>query len=184
MSIDIDQEVAAMQRLSIGELREKYERVFGETTTTRHAECLIRRIAWRLQANEQGALTERARQRAIELADEAELRLTAPTRAKRESQPQAGATAGSGNTVTPPPVDGETVTRPAPEALRQTDDELAVGAQFERLYKGQKIVVTIADNGVRWKGDLYRSLTAVARAVTGSHWNGRVFFGLPRRADA
>jgi hypothetical protein len=166
MSIDIDQEVAAMQRLSIGELREKYERVFGETTTTRHAECLIRRIAWRLQANEQGALTERARQRAIELADEAELRLTAP------------------KTVAPPPFDGETVTRPAPEVLRQTDDELAVGAQIERLYKGQKIVVTIAENGVRWKGDLYRSLTAVARAVTGSHWNGRVFFGLPRRADA
>ncbi len=166
MSIDIDQEVAAMQRLSIGELREKYERVFGETTTTRHAECLIRRIAWRLQANAQGALTERARQRALELADEAELRLTAP------------------RTVAPPPVDGETVTRPAPATLCQTDDELAVGAQFERLYKGQKIVVTIADNGVRWKGDLYRSLTAVARAVTGSHWNGRVFFGLPRRADA
>ncbi|MBN1772904.1 MAG: DUF2924 domain-containing protein, partial [Deltaproteobacteria bacterium] len=134
MSIDIDQEVAAMQRLSIGELREKYERVFGETTTTRHAECLIRRIAWRLQANEQGALTERARQRAIELADEAELRLTAP------------------RTSAPPPVDGETVTRPVPEALRQADDELAVGAQFERLYKGQKIVVTIAANGVRWKG--------------------------------
>ena len=47
MSITIDNEVAAMRRMSIGELREKHERVFGETTTTRHAACLIRRIAWR-----------------------------------------------------------------------------------------------------------------------------------------
>ena len=166
MSIDIDKEVAAMERMSIGELREKYERVFGETTTTRHAPCLVRRIAWRMQANEQGALSERARQRALDLADEAELRMTAP-------KPAA-----------PPPADSETVTRPAPEAIREAEDEPAVGAQLERLYKGQKIVVTIAENGVRWKGDLYRSLTAVAREVTGAHWNGRLFFGLPRRAGS
>jgi hypothetical protein len=51
-----------------------------------------------------------------------------------------------------------------------------------RRYKGKDIVVTIAENGVRWKGDLYSSLTAVAEAVTGSHWNGKAFFGLTRRA--
>ncbi len=163
MSPDIDREVAAMHQMSIGELREKYERVFGETTTTRHAECLIRRIAWRLQANILGGLSERARVRAAELAAEADLRMTAPK---------------------PPPAaaDGETVTLPAPPAIRDAADEPAVGTQFERLYKGRRIVVTIVHNGVRWNGELHRSLSAVARAVTGGHWNGKAFFGLTRRA--
>jgi hypothetical protein len=163
MSIDIEQKVAAMQRMPIAELRAQYERVFGETTTTRHAPCLLRRIAWRLQANVQGGLSEHARQRAHELANEAELRLTAP-------RPRS------------PAADGETVTIPAPAAIRDAETDPTVGTQLERLYKGQKIVVTIAENGVRWNGELYRSLTAVARAVTGDHWNGKAFFGLTRRA--
>ena len=165
MNLNIDTEVAAMQRMSIAELREKYERVFGETTTTRHAQCLVRRIAWRLQANAQGGLSERARQRAAALADEADLRLTAPN-------PPS------------PSIGGGTVTRAAPAAIRDAGDAPVVGERFERMYKGQKIVVTIAENGVRWNGEHYRSLTAVARAVTGSHWNGKAFFGLPGRAKA
>jgi hypothetical protein len=162
MSIDIDNEVAAMGWMSIGELREKYERVFGETTRTRHAACLIRRIAWRMQANELGGLSERARQRALDLADEADLRMTAPSPA-------------------PPPANGRTVSHPAPAPIRNAVDEPTVGTQLVRRYKGQDIVVTIAENGVRWKGELYNSLTAVAEAVTGSHWNGKAFFKLTRR---
>lgn len=162
MNLNIDTEVAAMQRMSIAELREKYERVFGETTTTRHAPCLIRRIAWRMQANTRGGLSFRARRRVEELANEADLRLSAPK--------------------PPPPPDGETVTKTVPAVIRGADDELAVGSTHERLYKGQKIVVTIVENGVRWNGDLYTSLSAVAKAVTGSHWNGKAFFGLTGRA--
>jgi hypothetical protein len=164
MNINLHREVAAMRRMSIGELREKYERVFAETTTTRHAPCLIRRIAWRMQANELGGLSERARQRALELADEADLLMTAPKAPAPASE------------------SGETVTRPAPAAIRDAEDEPTVGTQLVRRYKGKDIVVTIAENGVRWKGDLYSSLTAVAEAVTGSHWNGKAFFGLTRRA--
>ena len=152
-----------MRRMSISELREKYERVFGETTTTRHAPCLIRRIIWRMQANELGGLSERARNRALELADEADLRMTAPKSPAPTSESE------------------ETVTRPAPTAIRDAEDEPTVGTQLVRRYKGKDIVVTIAENGVRWKGELYSSLTAVAEAVTGSHWNGKAFFGLKRR---
>ncbi|MBT4817684.1 MAG: DUF2924 domain-containing protein, partial [Lentisphaerae bacterium] len=131
---------------------------------TRHAACLIRRIAWRMQANELGGLSELARQRALDLADEAELRMTAPSPAP------------------PPPASGETVTRCAPAAIRDAEDEPTVGTELVRRYKGKDIVVTIVENGVRWKGEFYSSLTAVAEAVTGSHWNGKAFFGLTRRA--
>jgi len=164
MSVNINQEVAAMQRMSIAELREKFERVSGETTTTRHAPCLIRRIAWRMQANEQGGISCRARRRVEELANEAELRLSAPK--------------------APPPGNGQVVKLAVPAAIREADDQLAVGTQIERLYKGQKIVATIVENGVRWNGELYNSLSAVAKAVTGSHWNGKAFFGLTRRAKS
>ena len=162
MNLDIDHEVAVMRQMSIGELREKYECVFGETTTSRHPSCLIRRIAWRMQANEQGGISCRARRRVEELANEADLRMTAPK--------------------PPPSGNGETVTHPAPAAILEAEDEPTVGTKLVRQYKGQEYVVTIAKNGVRWEGTLYRSLSAVAKAITGSHWNGRAFFGLTGRA--
>jgi hypothetical protein len=158
MSLDISQEVAAMRRMPIGDLREVYERVFGETTTVRHAQCLVKRIAWRMQANQLGGISLRAQRRVEELANEADLRLNAPRRPLSD--------------------EGKTVTRTIPSVIREAEDELAVGAQIERHYKGKTIVATIVENGVRWNGDLYGSLSAVAKAVTGSHWNGRAFFGL------
>ena len=79
MSANIGLEVAAMRRMSLNELREKYAEVFGEATQSRHKQYLLRRIAWQLQANAEGGLSERARQRAKELAKGADVRLTAPS---------------------------------------------------------------------------------------------------------
>jgi hypothetical protein len=53
-------------------LREQYREVFGEETRSRHRSFLWKQVAWRLQANEQGDLSERARQRAAELANDAD----------------------------------------------------------------------------------------------------------------
>jgi len=52
--------------------------VFGEATPCRHRQHLFRRIAWRLQALAEGDLSERARQRAGEIARDADLRMVAP----------------------------------------------------------------------------------------------------------
>jgi len=75
----------------------------------------------------------------------------------------------------------QTVTRTLPAAITTKQSELVAGTQLERMYRGQKIVATIVENGVRWNGDLYNSLSAVAKAVTGNHWNGRLFFGLTKK---
>src|SRR5436309_14499246 len=72
-------EVETLRRASVGSLREKYWEVFGEETRCRHREHLFRRIAWRLQARAEGDLSVRARQRAQEIADDADLRKIAPT---------------------------------------------------------------------------------------------------------
>ncbi|MCE3017145.1 MAG: DUF2924 domain-containing protein [Pirellula sp.] len=68
MQIDIDKEVALLQRMTVGQLREKFEETWGEPTNTRNKQWLIKRIAWKLQANIEGDISERARRRAAELA--------------------------------------------------------------------------------------------------------------------
>ena len=161
MVIDIERERAKLDGLGIADLRLRYEAVFGEVSTSRHRHYLIKRILWRIQANAYGGLSEAALKRAEELANTADLRLTAPPSV--------------------PLGNGKIVNRPAPTAICRHEPELVPGTQLERIYKGQKIVVTIMDNGVRWNGQLYRSLTAVAKAVTGSHWNGKLFFGLKKK---
>jgi hypothetical protein len=52
------------------------------------------------------------------------------------------------------------------------------GAVLTREYRGQTIQVTVLPEGFEYDGEVYRSLTAVAKAITGSHWNGPLFFGL------
>src|SRR5262245_28334222 len=75
---DVAKELAALQRMGVAALREKYAEVFGEATTTGNRTWLQRRIAGRIQADAGGDLSERARRRAGELARDADLRVTAP----------------------------------------------------------------------------------------------------------
>lgn len=55
------------------------------------------------------------------------------------------------------------------------------GSLILRRYRGLRLTVTILERGFEWNGQIYSSLTAVAKAITGTHWNGRLFFGLSRR---
>ncbi len=56
------------------------------------------------------------------------------------------------------------------------------GAVLMRSYRGRAIEVRVLDEGFEYDGQRFRSLTAVAKAVTGSHWNGYDFFGLRPKA--
>ena len=68
MSLNMKKELAALEQMTVGQLQERYIEVFGEPVRSRHKQYLIRRIAWRLQANAEGGLSERALRRAEELA--------------------------------------------------------------------------------------------------------------------
>lgn len=152
--MNFDQELSTLCAMSVRCLRARYAEVFGEPTTANNKPRLIRRIAWRLQERAEGGLSERAKRRAADLADDADLRIvpvrvtTAPTRAPRalgtRSDPRV-----------PPP--GSTITR---------------------VYKGRQLEVRVRTDGFEFEGEVYRSLSAVANAITGSHLNGRAFFGL------
>ena len=78
MSPNVARELAALQRLTVPQLRLRYAEVFGETTNANNRAWLVKKIAWRLQALAEGGLSERARQRAAELANDADLRANPP----------------------------------------------------------------------------------------------------------
>ncbi|NBB25823.1 DUF2924 domain-containing protein [Porphyrobacter sp. SLTP] len=55
---------------------------------------------------------------------------------------------------------------------------LGVGARLSRTWKGRPVEVLVEEDGFRWDGMLYPSLSAAATAIAGSKWNGPRFFGL------
>jgi len=166
MGLNIGKELAALRRMTVAELRKKHVEVFGEDNRSRHKEYLVKRIIWRLQAQAEGGLSERARRRAEELANDADLRTHAP-RQPTNSEPQPGHTkTATVNLIHDPrvPMPGSYIARPVP-------------------YKGRDIVVKVRPNGFEWEGEVYRTLSAVAKAVTGKHWNGYHFFQIPKNQE-
>jgi hypothetical protein len=145
-------------RLRVSELRARFAAVFGEPTPSHNKVWLIKRIAWRLQALAEGDLSERAKRRAAELVAEADMRLSAP----RGDQTPAGLASQQAS------------------ALRVlANDRLPrPGTILTRRYKDRTIQVEVLDHGFACDGQVYRSLSAVAKAVTGSHCSGHFFFGL------
>lgn len=59
---------------------------------------------------------------------------------------------------------------------------LLPGTRFVREWNGKTIVVTSTEGGFEWESETYRSLSEIARKVTGAHWSGPRFFGLTARA--
>lgn len=161
--LNVGQKVSELRRMTVGDLRREYAEVFGEQPRSFHKEFLVRRIAWRIQANAEGGLPDRARQRALEIANDADLR----TRAPGAAQPSVG-------------VEGVPVGRVVTKRVDvPTDARLPMpGALLTREYRGRTIRVRVLPNGFDYEGTVYRSLSAVAQAVTGAHWNGYLFFGI------
>ena len=158
MTLNIEKEVAALQRMTHGELRARYAEVFGEATLARNKPWLVKRIAWRLQSNAEGDLSERARQRAAELANDADVRLSPP-----KTKPVA------------PDVAARTMT----SVVATGDNRLPIpGTIITRDYKGRSLQVQVLANGFEFEGDLFKSLSAVAKSITGQHCNGYHFFRL------
>ena len=161
MNENVHAEVAALRGMSPAQLRDKYLVVFDEATRTGNREFLYKRLAWRLQSQAEGTLSERARQRASELARDADIRMTMP----RTPTTTPGATPR----VMAAPIGGNRLPMP--------------GAVLTRKYRGRMIEVTVLPKGFDYDGQVYRSLSAVATAVTGSHWNGHLFFGLKNEGE-
>ena len=160
MHVNVAKELAALEVMKVTQLRAKYAQVFGEETRVGNKAWLVKRIIWRLQALGEGDLPERARRRAAELAQDADLRLSPP----RQKQSALASVQKNGKASAPAngflPLPGTTLTR---------------------WYKGQTLKVQVLRYGFEYDGQTYNSLSAVAKAITGSHTSGHLFF---RRALA
>lgn len=67
----------------------------------------------------------------------------------------------------------------AQESLSGTREKrFAEGSYFIRSYRGIQYKVEVASNGYLYNGKTYKSLSAIAREITGKQWNGKVFFGV------
>lgn len=163
ISMNLAQQIESLRGMTVGQLKKKYVEVFGEECRSYHRTFLFKRIAWRLQAQTEGDLSERARRRSGELANEADLRLRMP-RDCRFAEPPAPE-------------------RPRARTLKGGRDRRlpSVTNQLVRDYQGRQIVVQVITGGFEYDGKTYRSLSGVAKAVTGTHWNGYEFFGLSKK---
>ena len=56
--------------------------------------------------------------------------------------------------------------------------EVTVGTKFIREFKGEKHEVIAINDGFKYKNKMYKSLSAIANVITGTHWNGKKFFGV------
>jgi hypothetical protein len=157
-------EVENLRRASVTSLKKRYRELFQEETRSRHREHLFRKIVWRLQALKEGELSERARTRAREVANDAYLRIIAP----RDFFSVSGQ-----------PVE----IIPGNQSKKINDPRLPmVGTILRRSWKGQTILVEVLPNGFRYENRQYPSLSNIAFEITGTRWNGFAFFGLMRKA--
>ena len=147
--------IMAIKDLPSKDLQKKYEEVFGgKKPTSNNRTYLWRRIAYRMQEIEFGGLPEDAQTKIQELI--------------KEHDPI--------NAIATRPVASDQ--NPSPKKPLR-DRRLPIpGTIIVKSYKGLKIEVKALDKGFEYKNVVYKSLTAIAKEITGAHWNGFLFFNL------
>jgi len=164
MDKTIIRSIEELTGLKIPALKKRYRELFGEESKSSNKQFLFRRIAFRLQANAEGDLSERARRRIGDIADDRDLRIRAPK--EFVARPDFGS----------PVIDR----KGPPKDYRLPGP----GALLTRRLGDRQIVVKVLSDGFEYESRRYRSLSAIAREVTGTRWNGLLFFGLAERRDA
>jgi hypothetical protein len=147
-------QITALQTMPAAQLAARYLELFGKAPRVRNAAWLRRQVAWKLQERELGGLSDRARLHLDELVARVDLPLHDAERLRP---------------------------RPQPRPVRAETNTPMVGTVLTREWHGQQLRVEVLEDGVEWNGVRYGSLSACARAITGSAWNGRLFFGLTQR---
>jgi len=153
-------ELAAM---NVRALQDEYRKVFGAEPESAHRQFLFRKIAWQLQAKEEGGLPEPVRELAREIARNVALRNRVITnsikhRAGLPVERSASTVIGLGH-----------------------DSRLPMpGGVIVKEYRGETLVVKVTDTGFEFKDRRYTSLSAIAKELTGTKWNGYAFFQLTK----
>lgn len=164
---DMPSQLAALETMNVPALAEKYRELYGEPTRSRNRAYLKKRLAWRIEANFQGDLSQGALARIEQLGDQLPERWQ-----MRLGQPAHAADATSDDTTPPPTVLAATEPR---------DPRVPpVGTVVRRVFDGKTHEVTVRAEGFEYEGRQYKTLSAIANQIAGSRWNGFLFFGLKK----
>lgn len=147
-------QLAELQDMGLAELRAKHVELFGEEARSKNLPYLRKRLAFRLQERVEGGLSPQARAKIEELAPKALPEATKVSRVTRE---------------TPPTM---------PASMVRDPRLPATGTVLSRELKGFAHEVEVLEQGFRYRGRDYRSLSAIAKEIAGTPWNGFTFFGL------
>ncbi len=152
--------IERLRQMNVGALRDEWLRLYGEPSRSRNHDYLWKRLAWRVQELAHGGLSEHATARIDALATDTFTRARTPTAAV-------------------PAVHGATDdTRSKPVR----DPRLpAIGTVITKTYHGRELRLVVRDDHFELDGQSYGSLSEAARHVTGSRWNGPLFWGLTKR---
>ncbi len=145
-------EIMALKNAPVEELLSRYKEFYGENATSNHRLYLWRKIAYRLQENEQGSLSTKAKSRLKALIEEYD---PINNKALRPDKPASCL-----------PVTVKDKRLPIP------------GTVITKEYKNTKHQVKVLEKGFEYNGKIYKTLSAIAKEITGAHWNGYLFFGL------
>lgn len=156
-------EIVDLPGMTAPQLQAVHREMFGAAHAITNCQHLRRKIAWHIQAQKDGGLSESVRQHAIAIAGGAELRVRISENASRR---QSGV-----------PLD-QTVTT---KVVQTGDARLPMpGSLIVKQYKAQTLVVKVLNQGFEYDGRRFASLSAIAGEITGTRWNGFAFFGLEK----
>jgi len=149
-------QIMELKEKSLGELKAKYEELFsGQTAPSNNKVFLWRKIAYRIQELEYGGIstdTQVKIQRLIQQYDPINNKALRPDRIP---------------------------TKQAKKSDLSRDKRLPIpGTVITKEYKGISLQIKVLDPGFEYNKKIYKSLTAIAKEVTGAHWNGYLFFNL------
>jgi hypothetical protein len=152
----LGRQLDALQGMVLAELRAQYRSLFGEEAKSKNLPFLRKKLAFRLQERVEGGLSPEALAMIDELAP-ATLPVD-PARPKRVMHAPAQS-----------------------KARRERDARLPeAGTLLTRDYKGFTHEVEVREDDLRYRGRTYTSLSAIAKEITGTPWNGFAFFGLKK----
>ena len=146
------EQIMGLKDGTLDELRAKYAEIFPkEAPSSNNKVFLWRKIAYRLQEIEYGGLSAEINGRITELVNKYD-----PVNNKSLRPKPSGADKKNSP--------GRDMRLPIP------------GAVIRKEYKGKLIEVKVLEKSFEYEGKIYRTLSSVAKAVTGAHWNGYLFF--------
>jgi hypothetical protein len=159
VSESIIKDIQALQRMTVGQLRVEWQRLYGEPTRSRNRTFLWRRLAWRIQELALGGLRDETKQRIVELAPATFVRAQMPPRS----------------------LSAIDVAVSSLGPLRRDPRLPSPGSIIVREYRGQTLRLQVLADGFELDGVHYDSLSEAARVVSGARWNGPLFWGLRER---